>query len=261
MSTTKDIIVQGILWDEKSSFARGPALAPPLIRKALNSGSMNLFSEKGIKIEGDKIKDLGDFVITDYSDIEKITEENLKQGSKLLSLGGDHSITYPLIKALSNQYEKIDILHIDAHADLYDDYEGDKYSHACPFARIIETGQVDRLVQIGVRTLNPHQRDQAEKFNVEVYAPNDYNFFSIESFTKPLYISLDMDAFDPAFAPGVSHLESGGLTPREVISIIQNLKANVIGADIVEFNPSNDINNITAYLAAKLYKELIAIMV
>ncbi|SDB27522.1 agmatinase [Flavobacteriaceae bacterium MAR_2010_188] len=261
MSRTNDIIVQGLLWDEKSSFARGPALAPPLIRKALNSGSMNLFSEKGISVDRDKIKDLGDFNITDYFDIEKITQENLKQGSKLLSLGGDHSITYPLIKALSNQYETIDILHFDAHADLYDEYEGDKYSHACPFARIMESGHVNRLVQIGVRTLNPHQREQAEKFNVEICAAAASNFFSIEPFATPLYISLDLDAFDPAFAPGVSHLESGGLTPREVISIIQKLKANVIGADIVEFNPNNDVNNLTAYLAAKLYKELIAKMV
>lgn len=153
------ISIQGIQYDEKSSFQQGPSLAPPLIREALNAGSMNLFSENGITIENPRIEDKGDFKIENYFDIEAITTNHLNAGGKIFTLGGDHSITFPIIKAHHQKYPKLDILHIDAHADLYDDFEGDKYSHACPFARIMENGFAVKLVQVGIRTLNTHQAE------------------------------------------------------------------------------------------------------
>ena len=163
------INIQGINWDEKSSFQRGPAKAPALIRKALYSDSMNLCTELGTTIENDLITDNGDFNIEDYFDIATITQKNIENGEKLLTLGGDHSITFPIIKAFHDHYPKLDILHIDAHADLYHDYEGDPYSHACPFARIMENGYAVKLVQVGIRTLNPHQASQAKKFDVDIH--------------------------------------------------------------------------------------------
>jgi len=158
---TKKITLQGILFDEKSSYLRGPALAPPLIRKAYHSDSANYFAENGMEILPELWEDKGDFEIKDYFDIEKITSENLQSESPLITLGGDHSITYPILKAYFKKYGAIDVLHIDAHADLYDDFEGDKYSHACPFARIMENKLANRLVQIGIRTLSKHQAEQA----------------------------------------------------------------------------------------------------
>jgi arginase len=255
-----EIIIQGIEFDEKSSYQQGPKLAPPLIRKALHSGSLNLFAENGTSIENDKIQDKGDFKISNYFDIETITQKHLDTNSKIFTLGGDHSITYPIIKAHHNKYPKLDILHIDAHADLYDNFEGDKYSHACPFARIMENGFAIRLVQVGIRTLNTHQAEQAEKFEVEVHQMKNLDLSKISEFKNPLYISLDMDGFDPAFAPGVSHHEPGGLSSRQVIDLIQNLKANVVGADIVEYNPKKDFKEMTAFLAAKMMKEILAKM-
>lgn len=255
-----DIIIQGIQFDEKSSYQQGPKLAPPLIRKALHSGSLNLFAENGISIESDKILDKGDFEIVNYFDIEAITKKHLDTGSKVFTLGGDHSITFPIIKAHHNKYPKLDILHIDAHADLYDNFEGDKYSHACPFARIMENGFAVRLVQVGIRTLNTHQAEQAEKFEVEIHQMKNLDLSKISEFKNPLYISLDMDGFDPAFAPGVSHHEPGGLSSRQVIDLIQNLKAEVVGADIVEYNPTKDFKEMTAFLAAKMMKEILAKM-
>jgi arginase len=255
-----EIIIQGIEFDEKSSYQQGPKLAPPLIRKALHSGSLNLFAENGTSIETDKIQDKGDFKISNYFDIETITQKHLDTNSKIFTLGGDHSITYPIIKAHHNKYPKLDILHIDAHADLYDNFEGDKYSHACPFARIMENGFAIRLVQVGIRTLNTHQAEQAEKFEVEVHQMKNLDLSKISEFKNPLYISLDMDGFDPAFAPGVSHHEPGGLSSRQVIDLIQNLKANVVGADIVEYNPKKDFKEMTAFLAAKMMKEILAKM-
>lgn len=256
----KKIIIQGIQYDEKSSYQRGSALAPPLIREALNAGSMNLFAEDGRSIEN-AMEDKGDFEISDYFDIEQITKKHLDSNHKIFTLGGDHSVTFPIIKAHHEQYPTLDILHIDAHADLYDDFEGDKYSHACPFARIMEHKFAARLVQVGIRTLNTHQAEQADKFGVEIHQMKDLDLTRIRHFDNPLYISLDMDAFDPAFAPGVSHHEPGGLSSRQVIQLIQNIDAEVIGADIVEYNPSRDVQKMTAFLAAKMMKEILAKMI
>ena len=208
------IIIQGIQFDEKSSFQKGAKLAPPLIREALNCGSANMFAENLTSIEISKIEDKGDFEIINYFDIEKITKTHIDSGAKIFMLGGDHSITFPIIKAHSEKYPKLDILHIDAHCDLYDSFEGDPYSHACPFARIMENGFAVKLVQVGIRTLNTHQAEQAEKFNVEIHQMKNLDLSTIPKFKNPLYISLDMDGFDPAFAPGVSHHEPGGLTSR-----------------------------------------------
>lgn len=256
----KKINIQGINWDAKSSFQKGPAKAPSLIRKALYSDSMNLFAENGISIEHKLVTDSGDFEINDYFDIEKITAKHLEKHGKILSLGGDHSVTFPILKAYNQFYPKLDILHIDAHADLYHEYEGDPYSHACPFARIMEQGYAVKLVQVGIRTLNSHQKEQAQKFKVEVHEMKDLNLNTIPQFENPLYISLDLDGFDPAFAPGVSHHEPGGLTSRQVIDLIQAIDTEVVGADIVEYNPDRDFQEMTAYLAAKMMKELLGKM-
>jgi len=257
----KKIIIQGIKYDEKSSFQKGPALAPPLIRDILHCGSSNYFAENGISIETIDIEDKGDFDILDYFAIEHITIEHLNLNSKILSLGGDHSITYPIIKAHHRKYPALDILQIDAHPDLYDHFDGDKYSNACPFARILENGYAVKLVQVGIRTLNTHQAEQAKKFNVEIHHMKNLDLTKIPEFKNPLYISLDMDGFDPAFAPGVSHHEPGGLTSRQVIELIQGLDAEIIGADIVEYNPERDFQNMTAFLAAKMMKEIIVKMI
>ena len=251
------VIIQGIQFDEKSSYHQGPRLAPPLIREALHSGSSNMYAEDLTSIESPLIEDKGDFDIADYWDIERITQEHLDRGAKIFTLGGDHSITYPIIKAHSQKYSKLDILQIDAHCDLYDSFEGDKHSHACPFARIMESGLAVRLVQVGIRTLNTHQAEQAERFNVDIHQMKDLDLSRIPKFENPLYISLDMDGFDPAFAPGVSHHEPGGLSSREVINLIQGIDTEVIGADIVEYNPNRDFQNMTAYLAAKMMKEIL----
>jgi len=256
----RKIIIQGIKFDEKSSFEKGARLAPPLIREVLNCGSMNLFTEKGISIENSLIKDKGDFEISEYFDIEKITTSHINSNSKVFSLGGDHSITFPIIKAHQRKYPKLDILHIDAHCDLYDNYEGDKFSHACPFARIMENGLAVKLVQVGIRTVNTHQKEQAKKFNVEIHQMKNLDLTKIPKFENPLYISLDIDGFDPAFAPGVSHHEPGGLSSRQVIDLIQNLECEIIGADIVEYNPNRDFQNMTAFLAAKMMKEILGKM-
>ena len=124
------------------------------------------------------------------------------------------------------------------HADLYDSLDGDRYSHACLFARSMEDGLIRRLVQVGVRTMNGHQREQADKFGVEVIQMRDFSSGVRPSLNPPVYVSIDIDGIDPAFAPGVSHFEPGGLTVREVLDMIHALPALIIGADVVEYNPT-----------------------
>ena len=179
---------------------------------------------------------------------------------RVLSFGGDHSITYPIIKGFAKKYPNLNILHIDAHGDLYDDFEGNKLSHACPFARIMEERLAKRLLQIGIRTYNAHQREQVKRFNVEAIEMKDWSDRTPLNLMDHVYISLDLDALDPAFVPGVSHYEPGGFSTRQVLSVIQNLKADIVGADIVELNPTRDINGVTAMVAAKLFKEILVKM-
>ena len=251
-----------IPFDENSSFLKGSAKAPQKIIEAFYSDSSNAYSENGFNCRNtEKIKILDNLELP-YGKlaIEKIrttVKEELEKSNHVLSIGGDHSITFPIIEAFSAKYDSLNILHFDAHPDLYDDFDNNPFSHASPFARIMENNLVKRLVQIGIRTLNDHQIDQVNRFGVEVIEMKDFDSDLVLQFTGPVYISLDLDGLDPAYAPGVSHPEPGGLSTRNIINIIHSLKGLVIGGDIVEYNPDKDINDITATTGAKLMKELI----
>ncbi len=256
--------VLGIAYDENSSYQRGPADAPPLIRAAFYSDSANLWSENGTDLGAeDLFVDAGDIAPSIdrdmFIDIESAITHLLDHGLRPLSFGGDHAVTYPIVKAMSAHYPHLSILHFDAHPDLYDQYEGNRHSHASPFARIMEAGLVERLVQIGIRTMVGHQREQAEKFGVEVVEMKDWRDDLAFSFDTPLYISFDIDCLDPAFAPGISHWEPGGFSTRQVLRVIQSLHDPIAGADIVEFNPRVE-SRITAMTAAKVFKEIAAKM-
>ena len=116
------------------------------------------------------------------------------------------------------------MLHLDAHADLYENFYNNPYSHASPFARLLGKGKIKSLTQVGIRTLNRHQREQANKYGVNVIEMKKFNFDFLQTLQSPLYVSLDIDVLDPAFAPGVSHHEPGGLSTRDLIRIIQNIE-------------------------------------
>ncbi|HEX8380477.1 MAG TPA: agmatinase family protein [Allosphingosinicella sp.] len=250
--------------DRHSSFLRGCALAPPLIRDALWSDHGNMAAESGVELGVDLLLgDAGDLPLTEQHGDDEIIAAAVAQaaadGTVPLVLGGDHSITVPVIEALAAAHGPIEILHFDAHPDLYDDLDGNPRSHASPFARIMERGLARRLVQVGIRTLNRHCREQAERFGVEIVEMRRFAPEAVPLPGGPLYISLDMDGFDPAVAPGVSHHEPGGLSVRDVLAVLDRIRAPIVGADIVEYNPSRDLNGVTAVLAAKLVKEVAAL--
>jgi arginase len=252
------VVIVGVPFDDHSTFLKGAALAPQHIRDALHSPSSNMSTEN-IRDLGreQRLADIGDLVIADYiHDIELAISHILEKDAFVLSLGGDHSITYPILKSYVRKYKYLDILQLDAHPDLYNEFAGNPYSHACSFARIMEEKLASRLVQVGIRTMNPHLQNQAERFKVETIDMKSWDSSVKLTFNGPVYISLDMDVVDPAFAPGVSHPEPGGLSTREVLKIIQDLDAPVVGADIVELNPNRDLNGLTAMSAAKFLKEI-----
>lgn len=260
-----DVAVIGVPLDKNSSFRRGPALGPAHIRERLHCGSANLTAENGFNLaESRRWRDLGDLVFREdqpeFAVIEAAIGGIVGRGARPLSLGGDHSITYPILRAVARAHPGLTILHIDAHPDLYDELDGNRHSHACPFARIMEEGLTARLVQVGIRTINPLQREQIKRFGVETIEMRDWSFERLPHFEGPLYVSLDLDALDPAFAPGVSHHEPGGFSTREALRIIQSLTVPVVGADIVELNPLADVNAMTAMVAAKLLKEIVGQM-
>lgn len=258
----KKIKLIGICCDHNSSFLRGPAAAPEKIRSALYSGSANLCSESGINFKNILDRDIGDLHVDEntesYLSIENSIASHASRDDRLLVLGGDHSVTYPVVRALANIHGPLAILHFDAHPDLYESFNSNRYAHACPFARILEEGLAEQLVQVGIRTLNKHQEKQAARYGVQMHLMRDFNpdTFAPAFFNAPVYISLDLDVFDPAYAPGVSHHEPGGLSTRDVLDIIHQLDCNVVGADIVEYNPERDHHDMTAMVAAKFVKEL-----
>jgi agmatinase len=249
----------GFCSDENSSFLRGAAEAPPLIREALFSDAANLWSETGIDLGQEGVLvEAGDVVPAPPASIEESVARLLAQNLCPISLGGDHSISFPILRAMARKYSALSILQFDAHPDLYHDFEGNPHSHASPFARIMEAQLAQRLVQVGIRTMNGHQREQAERFGVEVIEMKQLKDGWRLTFDTPVYVSVDMDALDPAFAPGVSHREPGGLSTRQVIEIIHSIDTRVVGADIVEFNPKMDPSGMTAVVCAKILKELAA---
>ena len=154
----------------------------------------------------------------------------------------------PVLRAVRAHVPKLTIVHVDAHPDLYDEFDGDRFSHACPFARIMEEGLADRLVQVGIRTATGHQRAQARRFGVEVIDMRHVRDDLRIALDTPVYISVDLDVLDPAFVPGVSHREPGGMSVRQLLSLV------------VERNPRNDTSGGSALVAGKVLRELLGVM-
>jgi agmatinase len=263
--TRSAVSLLGVPFDASSTYLRGPAMAPPRIREALYSESGSLWTEGGIDLgAAGTLQDAGDLKLPPEAEpafvgIERAVREILALGNPLICLGGDHSVSYPILRGFRDLFADLTVLHLDAHPDLYHDYGG-RLSHACPFARIMEERLARRLVQVGIRASNRHLSEQARKFGVEMITISNLEKVGSLKLEGPLYISFDVDVLDPAFAPGVSHYEPGGMSVREVLQIIQRLQVPVVGADIVEFNPVRDHQSQTATVCSKILKEIAAAM-
>lgn len=257
--------ILGIPFDGHSSYLRGAGEAPGKIRAALHCDASNNWTESGVDLgRSGAYEDAGDLTFNEahaFSVIENSVAALLDRGKRPVILGGDHSITYPIIKAVGLRYPRLTIFHFDAHPDLYDELEGDRLSHACPFARIMEAGLAKRLVQVGIRTINGHQREQGQRFGVEVIEMSSLPAYDRLKEAGAVYVSFDMDVLDPAFAPGVSHREPGGMSVREAIAHLHAIEGEIVGADVVEYNPMQDLAGVTPTVGAKVLKEILGKMI
>jgi agmatinase len=256
-------VLIGLPYDGSSSYLRGAADAPPVIRQALHSTAGNPWAERMVKtICEDGFEDVGDLQLDGAEaarrDIEAAIAGLIDRGQPFVALGGDHSVTYPILRGLRATGDGLTILHLDAHPDLYDEFEGDRFSHACPMARILEERLAARVVQVGIRAATAHQREQAQRYGVEQIDMRAWTDGARPVVAGNVYLSIDLDAIDPAFAPGVSHREPGGLSVRDVLALLDQIDVHLVGADVVEFNPRQDVAGLTAGVAAKIVKELLA---
>ena len=262
----------GFSEDRNSSHASGAKDAPEKIRQALHNPATNTWSELGCDVHSN-IFSYGDVSAaepTQASMIEAvqpaITNMMKKKQYVPLILGGDHSISTATCAVVAAVVGPLKIVHFDAHPDLYHNFEDNRYSHASPMARLCEDNNTCKgLTSIGVRCFNGHQRQQAAKFGVNLIEARDFPGRGSDIReqlsqwilpTDNVYITFDMDVLDPSCAPGVSHPEPGGLTTRQAVDAIHCIPGRIVGADIVEYNPSRDIQNLTATTAAKILKEI-----
>ena len=255
----------GIPDDSQSSYRWGCSRAPSLIRSAYDGRCFNATTESGVDLT-ESVLDLGDLEPRDTWDssahLYRETVELALNDSKIpFIVGGDHAITVPVVQAFRSLSDPVHVVQIDAHPDLYSDYKGNSHSHACVGARLLEMDHVASLTQLGIRTLNDEQSKQIVRFHDRLRLMFARDLTGTLPSLKhipddaPVYLTVDMDGFDPAFAPGVSHPVPGGLTSRQVLTLVQNGRWRLVGMDVVEMNPSTDINNLTAVLAGRLLHE------
>lgn len=259
-----DFTIFGIPFDGKSSYRTGASDGPEAIRKSSSSQSISSFTETGIDLAVDTtVSDAGDITYRgDYelfrSDIETFVSNILKRRSLPVALGGDHSITYPLVKGMLSEYKTLNIVWLDAHPDIYPEYEGDRFSHACPLARILELPGVNTTVISGIRATSNSLNKELQKSRVQVINSAQFEETSGLFLDGPTYLSIDIDVLDPAYAPGVGNPVPGGISTRDLINAIHSFRFPIVGFDLVEVNPHYDTSMITSCAGAKIVMETIA---
>jgi agmatinase len=263
--TSSRLVFAGLPDDSQSSFQRGTALAPARIRLAYDGNCYNSCSDSGVDLAG-RVFDAGDVVPgADWSSTAAAFREFvgslIARGQIPFLVGGDHAVSVPVIEALAAFGAPVHVIQFDAHPDLYSEFEGSRTSHACVAARLLEMEHVASVTQYGIRAMNVTQETMAEAYHgrlhihfardLEGHLPDPVHIPA----GAPVWFDVDVDAFDPAFAPGVSHPIPGGLSPRQVLNLLQSRTWNMVGMSVVEVNPTRDFNDLTAVLAARLLHE------
>lgn len=263
-ASTAAVVVIGLPTSRNASHLRASADAPGLVADLLQRDEGNPHTEAGVDLSAQgALQVIGMLALEtedEFDRIHRVAAAAFRLGKRPLFIGGDHSVTYPVVAALHSVHGAPGIVHFDAHPDLYDSLQGNPLSHASPFARILESGHASALWQYGIRTLTPHQRAQVQRFGVRCHEMRHQSGWPAPALAGPVYVSIDLDALDPAFAPGVAHHEPGGLSVRELLHLLQAIPGPVLGADVVEYLPQRDVQGITAVVAAKLARELAGAM-
>jgi guanidinobutyrase len=275
-----DACFVGVPFDLGTSNRNGARLGPRQIRAESVLLRPYNMATRAAPFDSLQVADIGDVAINPFdihkaiADIETAYDGIIAGGCKPVTLGGDHTIALPILRAMHKKYGKVGVVHVDAHADVNDTMYGEKIAHGTPFRRAVEEGLLDcdRVVQIGLRGTGYHADDfdwcRDQGFRV-VQAEACWNR-SLETLMKevreqmgngPVYLSFDIDGLDPAFAPGTGTPEIGGLTVPQGLEIIRGLRGlNLVGADLVEVSPPYDPQGTTALLAANLAFEMLCVL-
>ena len=269
-----NVFLCGVPYDKNASVGKGASLAPKVMREL--SYDLPALDMHGNNLTKVKIADLGDFDGDNFENLKKNIEEKLlsKDGFHVI-LGGDHSIAIASERAFFDDCVRRGktpvIIHMDAHPDICDVYDGSKYSHACPIFRALEYGYKDEnITMVGIRGFEAQEIETFKKHpKLDVFKSFDIKKLGVEALLTLLvskyrdskyevYFSYDIDANDPAYAPGTGTPEAFGLTNFETVAILTGLIANlnVTCLDIVEVAPPLDVNNITSWLALKSLYEV-----
>lgn len=258
-------VIFGIPMDWTTSFRPGTRLGPTRIREA-SWGLEDYSFAVDRSLQEVAFYDWGDLelpfgnVIAGLRIAAEATRRFLNDGKMPFMLGGEHLVSLPVIQQVKAKYDDLCVLHFDAHADLRNQFFGEELSHATVMRRVVETIGKGKLYQIGIRS-GPKEEYEFAAENTHLLRGDfltavDQAIASIGE--RPLYISLDIDAVDPAFAPGTGTPEPGGCTSAEIIEAVHRLrKAKVVGFDLVEVSPAYDPSERTTVLAAKILREAI----
>ncbi len=266
-SNTKIVII-GVPMDFTVSFRPGARFGPKKIREA-SYGLENYSVYADDSLENKRFFDAGDVDIP-FGNVEKsldiigdVAKKFLDDGKIPLFLGGEHLISYPIIKEVVENYPDLVIVHFDAHADLRDSYLGEKLSHATVLRRISEHIKDKHIYQFGIRSGIEEEflyaKQHTHMYPLEVKTPFLKALQALKN--RPIYITLDIDVVDPAFAPGTGTPEPGGCSAQEILEVVSNFKElNIVGFDLVEVSPANDLSERTSLLAAKILRELLIVL-
>lgn len=276
-----DVVVMGVPYDGSTSYRSGTRFGPRAIREQslLLWGYNNALQVA--PFEKLKVLDYGDVdvvpvdVMATHQAVEADASNILTQGCRLITLGGDHSISLPLLRAHAKQHGPVAVVHFDAHPDTWDEeYKSHRYSHGTPFRRAIEEGLIDTAAyfQIGIRgpTAGPQDYEDAKRLGARLITIDEALTRGTAAVisevqqtvgTRPVYVTLDIDSVDPAFAPGTGTPEVGGFTSYQMLQLVRGLRGlKIVGGDIVEVSPPFDGQQITAILAANLAFEFLSLM-
>jgi agmatinase len=272
-------VVVGIPWDATSSYMRGAAEGPDAIRRATSSLLYNHFTERGYDLTDHwKVCDHGNVRVKKQTGLHQAlySKATLHDHDKspLLFLGGDHFVTYPAFKVASEiQRNRLSLLYFDAHPDLYMSYDNSPYSHATVVSRILEeNGSSSGVVcYVGIRASTKEQNDRIRSLNLSQYTSHDVYTKGCDTVSSairdglqggPVYLSIDLDCLDPAYAPGVGNPQPGGLATRQLLEILHGIAGlDIVAADIVEYSPRCDSQSgTTAFTSAILIKEIMGII-
>lgn len=267
-----DFTIIGIPYDRGASARKGAALAPGRIR--FWSQHTTPFSEDRTRLKDVRICDQGDIKIRNRLRLfDQLSQRIAALPNIPILLGGDHSVTIPIFKGQRERFmgKRLGVLWVDAHPDLCDEFTGSKYSHACVLRRGLEFGIQPRDVcLVGLRSWEDQEIDLIKHGGLNVFTAAQVSERGIKKIAgqvhgvlskcDAVHISLDIDCLDPAFAPGTGIPDSGGLTSREVITLIQSLRGlPLVGLDVVEVAPPLDPSEVTVFAALKIIFEFIAL--